>query len=90
MEKLLVTVEDAPVPDVVFCPIKPPAKPPVDVTLAFEKLFKMLLGLALLLEALLPMSPPRYDVPDIEPVEKLLLMGPELVPTNPPSVPARE
>ena len=59
------------------------------VRLAVEKLFKILLGLALLLVPLVPTSPPKSEVPEIEPVEKLLVIKPELVPTNPPNVPYR-
>ena len=54
---------------------------------AVEKLFKMSLGSKLLLDVLMPMRPPKLLPPVIEPIEKLLLTGPELLPTNPPNVP---
>ena len=59
----------------------------VAVIVAFEKLFKMLLGLALLAEPLLPIKPPMCEVPDTEPVEKVLVINPEFFPTKPPMVP---
>ena len=87
MAKLLVTVEDEPDPDAAFWPISPPTlDPDVPVTLAFEKLFKMLLGLLLLDVPLLPISPPTMLVPETAPVAKLLVIKPELLPTSPPNV----
>ena len=46
----------------------------------------MLLGLLLLDVPLLPISPPTMLVPEIAPVEKLLVIKPELLPTSPPNV----
>ena len=88
--KLLVILADPPTPVVLFSAINPPPYVPEDapeVIDAVEKLFTMSLGKRLLLEELMPMRPPNKLPPVIEPVEKLLLMGPELLPTNPPKVP---